>query len=119
MVHAWKPKVKVDGQPSKVFNLRRSRVLCVESQRIGHIQIAIGSLGPIEHVDKSMVTKLDKPVRREVKIKNKFYIVTISPEGMKLTLKGRRKGKELAWEDWVSGEAALAVALNASLNDGR
>jgi len=63
-----------------------------------------------------MVTKLDKPLRREIKIKNKAYIVTLSPEGLKLTLKGKRKGQELAWEDWVSGEAALARALNASLN---
>jgi hypothetical protein len=29
--------------------------------------------------------------------------------------KGRRKGVEIAWKDLVSGEAALAAALNASL----
>jgi hypothetical protein len=29
--------------------------------------------------------------------------------------KGRRKGYELAWSALVSGEAALATALNASL----
>jgi hypothetical protein len=32
-----------------------------------------------------------------------------------VTLKGKRKGQELRWEDFVSGDAALAVALNASL----
>lgn len=37
----------------------------------------------------------------------------------KLTPKGRRKGHELRWKDLVSGEAALAVALNASLRDAR
>jgi len=29
--------------------------------------------------------------------------------------KGKRKGQELAWRDLVGGEAALAAALNASL----
>jgi len=32
-----------------------------------------------------------------------------------LTAKGKRKGVELAWADLVSGQAALAAALNASL----
>jgi hypothetical protein len=34
---------------------------------------------------------------------------------LKLVAKGKRKGQELAWKDLVSGHAALAVALNASL----
>jgi hypothetical protein len=42
-------------------------------------------------------------------------VLTISPEGLKLVEKGRRKGHELAWEALVSGDAALATALNASL----
>ncbi len=62
-----------------------------------------------------MVTKLDKPLRREISIKDQTYIVAISPEGLKITVKGHRKGRELTWEDLVSGEAALATALNASL----
>jgi hypothetical protein len=33
---------------------------------------------------------------------------------LKLTEKGRRKGQELSWKDLVSGDAALATALNAS-----
>ena len=44
-------------------------------------------------------------------------MLAISPEGLKLTLKGRRKGQELKWLDLVSGEAALAVALNASVGN--
>ncbi len=32
-----------------------------------------------------------------------------------MTLKGRSKGQELRWSDLVNGEAALAVALNASV----
>jgi hypothetical protein len=43
--------------------------------------------------------------------------VTLSPDGVRLTEKGRRKGHELRWEDWASGGAALAVALNASLGE--
>ena len=48
-------------------------------------------------------------------MEGRSYILTISPEGLKLVLKGKRKGHELAWEDLVSGGAALATALNASL----
>jgi hypothetical protein len=33
-------------------------------------------------------------------------------------VKGRRKGLELSWKDLVSGEAALATALNASVAKG-
>ena len=63
-----------------------------------------------------MTTKLEKALRREITIKRASYIVTISPEGLKLTEKGRRKGIDLAWTDLVSGQAALATALNASLD---
>jgi hypothetical protein len=62
-----------------------------------------------------MATKLDKPLRREVAIGGAPYMLTISPEGLKLVPKGKRKGLELAWTALVSGEAALATALNASL----
>jgi len=43
------------------------------------------------------------------------YTLTISPERLHLARKGRRKGYELAWTDLISGDAALATALNASL----
>jgi len=66
-----------------------------------------------------MATKLEKELKRELEVNGEPYIVTISPEGLKLTRKGRRKGQELAWKDLVSGEAALAVALNASLGQAR
>ena len=62
-----------------------------------------------------MATKLDKPLKREVSIEGAPYMLTISPEGLKLVPKGKRKGFELAWKALVSGEAALATALNASL----
>ena len=62
-----------------------------------------------------MATKLEKPLRREIQIDGKPYMLTLTPEGLKLVPKGHRKGLELAWSALVSGEAALATALNASL----
>lgn len=64
-----------------------------------------------------MTTKLEKALKRQIDIKGKPYVVTITPEGFKLTEKGKRKGQELIWGDLVSGQAALAVALNASLEN--
>jgi hypothetical protein len=61
------------------------------------------------------MTRLDKPLKRELKVKAKAYVLTIDPDGLKLTLKGRRKGVVLAWKDLVNGDAAMAAALNASL----
>jgi hypothetical protein len=62
-----------------------------------------------------MATLLEKTLKRELSISGRAYILAVSPEGLKLTLKGRRKGLELQWEALVSGDAALAVALNASI----
>jgi hypothetical protein len=66
------------------------------------------------HEERAM-TKLEKELKREISIDDKAYVVTISPQGLKLTEKGRRKGQELNWKDLVSGDAALATALNASV----
>jgi hypothetical protein len=41
--------------------------------------------------------------------------VTLTEANLKLTLKGKRNGVELAWAQLVNGEAALAVALHASV----
>ena len=61
------------------------------------------------------MTKLDKPLKRELKLKRDAYVLTIDPDGFRLTKKGRRKGVEIAWKDLVSGDAAMTAALNASL----
>jgi hypothetical protein len=61
------------------------------------------------------MTRLDKPLRREIHIKKQPHVLTISPEGFKLTKKGRRKGIEIAWTDLANGDAAMTAALNASL----
>jgi len=61
-----------------------------------------------------VATKLEKPLKRELNLEGEPYIVVISPEGLKVTQKGRRKGLELSWKDILSGDAALASALRAS-----
>jgi hypothetical protein len=62
-----------------------------------------------------MVTKLDASLKRALSIDGKPYVVTITPTGFVLTEKGRRKGFEMDWVSFVSGDAALATALNASI----
>jgi hypothetical protein len=62
-----------------------------------------------------MATKLDKALKREIEIDGKPYMLTLTPQGMKLVPKGKRNGLEIAWKDLASGDAALATALNASL----
>ena len=64
-----------------------------------------------------MATRLEKTLKRELSIDGHAYMLAVSPDGLKLTLKGRRKGVELAWKSLVSGDAALATALNASLEE--
>jgi hypothetical protein len=65
-----------------------------------------------------LTTKLDGQLKRELSILGKPYTLTLSAVGLNLAPKGRRKGYELAWVDLVSGDAALATALNASLARG-
>ncbi len=62
-----------------------------------------------------MTTKLAGPLKREVSIDGELYTVTIDPHGLKLVPKGRRTGYALEWASFISGDAALATALNASM----
>lgn len=66
-----------------------------------------------------MTTKLERPLKREITVEGKPYTLTITPDGLKLVEKGRRLGHEVAWRALVSGDAALATALNASLEPQR
>lgn len=53
-----------------------------------------------------MPTKLEKTVKREIEIDGQPYTVAISPEGLKITQKGFRKGQEVSWKElWSSGNA--------------
>jgi hypothetical protein len=62
-----------------------------------------------------MTTPLDRPMKREIEIDGTLYTVTISPDGVKVTEKGKRKGHELTWRDIISGDAALRRDLSLSL----
>lgn len=66
-----------------------------------------------------MTTQLEGPLRRELDIGGQAYTLTIDPQGLRLVPKGRRKGLELRWSDLVSGDAALAAALQGSLESLR
>lgn len=66
-----------------------------------------------------MTTKLDKALKREIQINGKPFVVTLDPEVLKVVGKGRRKGLEIRWDEMISGEAALAAALQASIVDPR
>ncbi|WP_102251184.1 hypothetical protein [Xanthomonas arboricola] len=56
-------------------------------------------------------------LRRELQIGEQVYTLVIDPQGLKLVEKGRRKGVALRWDELVSGDAALARALQASLGE--
>ena len=62
-----------------------------------------------------MTTLLNQVLKRSLQIDGREYVATLTPESLKLTLKGKRKGIELKWAELVGGEAALAVALHASI----
>jgi hypothetical protein len=61
------------------------------------------------------MTPLDKTLKRAIKIKGLDFVLTLTPRSLKVTRKGRQRGVELVWESLVSGESALAVALQASV----
>ena len=57
-----------------------------------------------------MTTKLDKVLKREIEIRGEPHIVAISPTGVKVTQKGKRKGQELTWAGLIDGQSAVASA---------
>lgn len=62
-----------------------------------------------------MATTLSKPLRREIDIEGHLYTVVLDTTGLKITRKAHRKGIELKWTDLISGDAAMAAALHASV----
>jgi hypothetical protein len=61
------------------------------------------------------MTPLHATLKRALTIDGRDYVLTLTQSTLKLTLKGKRNGVELPWTQLVNGEAALAVALHASL----
>ena len=66
-----------------------------------------------------MATKLDKPIKRELEHEGALYTVTISPDGIRVVEKGKRKGRELPWSTIISGDAELSEALRISVDATR
>ena len=66
-----------------------------------------------------MATKLDKTIKRELEHAGVLYTIAISPEGIRVTEKGKRKARELSWASIISGEAELTQALKISVDATR
>ena len=63
-----------------------------------------------------MTTRLDKPIKRELELKGKVYTVTITPEGVRITPKGGRKGHAISWDTLASGDAELYQSMKISVD---
>ncbi|HEU4699806.1 MAG TPA: hypothetical protein VFS40_11545 [Gemmatimonadales bacterium] len=64
-----------------------------------------------------MATKLDKTIKREIELDGRAYTVQIAPEGVKLTPKGARNGREMSWRE-LAGLGAEAGGAGAAANMG-
>ena len=63
-----------------------------------------------------MAVKLEKSIKRELELDGKAYTIQIAPEGIKVTEKGKRKGREISWRSIINGDAQLAEELKTSLD---
>lgn len=60
-----------------------------------------------------MATRLEKPLKRELAVGDAPYMLTITPEGLKLVPKGRRNGLELTWKSILEGQAGAVPGSGA------
>ena len=65
-----------------------------------------------------MATKLNKQLKREIEVDGKPYMITLSPEGVKLTEKGKRLGREHTWKDLLGAEAATSTTGESAFGSG-
>ncbi len=63
-----------------------------------------------------MTAKLDKSIKRELELDGKVYTITIAPDGLKVTEKGRRNGPEVSWRSIINGDASLRANLSSSVD---
>lgn len=63
-----------------------------------------------------MAVKIEKTIKRELEMDGKTYTIAIAPEGLKVTEKGKRKGREISWRSIINGDATLAEELKMSLD---
>ncbi|HUF30440.1 MAG TPA: hypothetical protein VMM77_07210 [Gemmatimonadaceae bacterium] len=69
-----------------------------------------------------MPTKLEKTVKREIDIDGQPFTVAISPEGLKITQKGFRKGQEVSWKSLLEnsqgdGSSASSASPGGSFGE--
>ena len=57
-----------------------------------------------------MATKLDKTIKREFEFDGVPYMISVGPEGLKITQKGYRKGKEYTWAELIRGGVPVGAA---------
>ena len=62
-----------------------------------------------------MATKLDKAIKRELEIDGQLYTVIMSPEGLKITPKGGRKGTELSWRSLMGGMSGSGGGMGSGM----
>jgi hypothetical protein len=60
-------------------------------------------------------TSRDVRLTLNVVLRGRPYVLTITPESFKLTLKGKRSGIELPWTAFLDEDAAMMSALHASI----
>jgi hypothetical protein len=65
------------------------------------------------------MTPLAGPLKRQLDLDGVAYTLTLDADGLRLVEKGKRKGVELRWKDLLNGDAALASALQASVQTQR
>lgn len=63
-----------------------------------------------------MATKLEKPLKRELVVNDAPYMLTISPEGLKLVPKGKRNGLELTWKSILVGRSGAGGSPGGGLD---
>lgn len=62
-----------------------------------------------------MATKLEKAIKRELEIEGKVYTVIMSPEGLRITPKGGRKGIEHSWRTLMSEGAPTGGSMGGGM----
>ena len=65
-----------------------------------------------------MPTKLEKTVKREIDIDGQPFTVAISPEGLKITQKGFRKGQEVSWKSLLESSQGDGGTTTSAANPG-
>ncbi|MEO8336418.1 MAG: hypothetical protein ABI664_15670 [bacterium] len=63
-----------------------------------------------------MTTKLTEPLRREIEIDGEAYTVLLTPQGLRLSRKRFRQGRQMAWRTiWQQGEPESSENTDASV----